>query len=229
MDTHGSSRFAQALSELKEEGSALLVVGTVPDEKFGEATRSLLGHADGGTRRRLFVTTEDKVPDIRSRIPDADLLPVSESVRVLALGDIARSSAATAGTGNETVQIERIGTDELDTVAETMLEKIDEFERLAAGFEPAELRVSVDSLTTLIDAHGREAVFRMLHLLNHIIREKKGMAHYHLPVEHGSGIVRMFSPLFDAVIELRLKDDELQQRWHLQDPEITSDWVQVNP
>lgn len=228
METHGSSRFTQALSELKEEGSALLVVGTVPDEKFGEVTSALLGHADGGPRRRLFVTTEDKVQEIRSRIPDADVLPVSQSVRVVALGDVARSTAATQGSGNNTIKIDRIDIDEFDSLAETILSKIEEFEQLAAGFEPAELRVSVDSLTTLIDAHGREPVFRMLHLLNHIIREKQGMAHYHLPVEHGSGIVRMFSPLFDAVIELRLKDDQLEQRWHLQDPEITSDWVEVN-
>lgn len=227
METQGPSQFDRTLTELKENGSSLLVVGTVPDEKFGEVTESLLGDPASGPRRRLFVTMEDKVSDIRARLPDTSLLPVRQSVRVITISDTARSTAATSGTGNDTIQIQRVATEEIDTLAQSILEKIDEFDRLAAGLEPAELRVSVEPLTTLIDAHGQEAVFRMVHLLNHIVREKKGMAHYHLPVERESGVVRMFAPLFDALIELRLKDDSLQQRWHLQDPEITSDWVEV--
>lgn len=228
METQGPTQFEHALTELKEEGSSLLVVGTVPDQLFGEVTDSLLGDPNSGPRRRLFVTTEDKVADIRSRIPEHSILPPRQGVRVITISETARSTAATAsGSGNDAIPISQVAADEIDTLAQDILENIDEFDRLAAGLEPAELRVSIEPLTTLIDTHGQEAVFRMVHLLNHIVREKHGMAHYHLPVERESGVVRMFAPLFDAIIELRLKDDRLQQRWHLQDPEITSDWVEV--
>lgn len=228
MATQGPSQFDRALADLKESGSSLLVVGTVPDEAFGRVTESLLGDPTEGPRRRLFVTTEDSIPDIRARIPDTSVLSTRQGVRAITISETARSAAAaSSGAGTDAIPITRVDADEIDGLAQEILDKIDEFDRLAAGLQPAELRVSVQPLSTLIDTHGQEAVFRMVHLLNHIVREKKGMAHYHLPVERESGVVKMFSPLFDAIIELRLSGGTLQQRWHLQDPEITSDWVEV--
>lgn len=227
MDTKGPSQFDRALSELKESGSSLLVVGTVPDRMFGEVRESLLGDPSGGPHRRLFVTLEDKVSAIEDQLPASSVLPPEQSVRVISLADTARSAAATGVPPTGSIPLRRVGVEEIDALAQEIMESIDEFERYAGGLEPAELRVSFEPLPTLIDAHGQEAVFRMTHLLNHIVRENDGMAHYHLPVERESGVVKMFSPLFDAVIELRMTERGLEQRWHLEDQELTSEWIPV--
>lgn len=228
MASQGHTRLGQALDDLKGAGSSLLIVGTVPDERFGEMTESLLGDPAAGPRRRLFVTREDGVEDIRGRLPEQTVLPNRHGVRVIAISDTVRGSVAVESNGTGPLPTTRVDADDIDGLAQTILETIDEFDRLAAGLRPSELRVSVGPLASLIDAHGQEAVFRMIHVLNHIVREKDGMAHYHLPVQRESGLVRMFRSLFDAVVELRLENGRLQQRWHLEDPETSSEWLPVD-
>ncbi|MFB6266024.1 MAG: hypothetical protein ABEI31_00065 [Halodesulfurarchaeum sp.] len=227
MVAHGSSTFTDALSTLKAEGSALLVVGTVPQEKFGAVTTHLLGDQEGGPRRRLFVTTNDRLDEIRARLPEPPGLPLRQSTRVITITERERSAAAPPIADSAELPTEQVSKGELSALSERILQTIDEFERLAGSLEPAELRVSVDSLTPILDAHDEEDVFRMVHLLNHLVRKKSGMIHYHLPVERESATVRMFAPLFDAVVELRMQDGALQQRWHLQDSDISSEWLPV--
>lgn len=227
MDSQGQTRFDRALEDLDRAGSSLLVVGTVPDDRFSEVSASLLGDPSAGPRRQLFVTTEDGVNQVRSRLPDQSVIPTRQGVRVIAISDMNRSSIRVESSGSEPLPTNRVDGDDIDGLAQTILQTIEEFDRLAAGLQPSELRVSVAPLASLIDRHGQETVFRMIHVLNHLIREKEGMAHFHLPVQRESGIVRMFQSLFDAVIELRLQQGRLEQRWHLQDPETSSDWLPV--
>ncbi|MFB6153407.1 MAG: hypothetical protein ABEJ27_04060 [Halodesulfurarchaeum sp.] len=227
MVAHGSSTFTDALSSLKDEGSALLVVGTVPQEKFGEMTTQLLGDEEGGPRRRLFVTTHGRLDEIRERLPDPAELPLRQSTRVITITERERSAVAQPMADSVELPTEEVSRGELSALSERILQTIDEFERLAGSLSSAELRVSVDSLTAILDAHEQEDVFRMVHLLNHLVRKKSGMIHYHLPVERGNATVRLFAPLFDAVVELRMQEGVLQQRWHLQDSDVSSEWLPV--
>lgn len=227
--THTSSRFERELATLKDEGSALLVVGTVPGEAYGDVTTQLLGNSIEGPRRRLLVTTDDRLADVVERLPDESMLPRRQNTRVISMSDRARSAAATSGRETGDIPMERVTTENLSTIGMEIQDGIAEFERVAGEFAPSELRVSVDSLTSLLDVHEDEDVFRFIHILNHLVRSKAGMIHYHLPIERDSVPVRTFTPLFDALVELRLRAGRLEQRWHLQDAAISSDWVEVGP
>lgn len=227
--THYSSMFKNELSSLKAEGSSLLVVGTVPEEEFGKITRQLLGDTTEGPRRRLVVTSDDRVEKVRHRLPDEVTLPRRESTRIISVAEPARSAAATAETDGSDIPIERVSITDLSALGGRIQRAITEFEHAALDLEPAELRVSVDVFTSLLDTHGEETVFRLVHPLNNLVREKSGMIHYHLPLEYETATAQTFAPLFDGIIELRIAEDRLQQRWHLRDSDITSDWVEVVP
>ncbi|WP_390204578.1 DUF7504 family protein [Halocatena marina] len=54
------------------------------------------------------------------------------------------------------------------------------------------------------------------------------MMHVHLPVARDSELASLFEPLVDAVVELRVADGTPQQRWHLTDAAIPSDWTSLN-
>lgn len=228
MVAHGSTRFEDALSTLKETGSALLVVGTVPDETFVRVTSQLLGEGSEKPRRRLIVTTEEKLQTLKNRLPESPYLTPAQSTRIVTLSEPARSAAAAASPADSMdFPVESVSKDNLSELSRRVLVNIEEFERVGGSFQPAELRLSIDSLTALLRANGQEQVFRMVHPLNNVVREKRGMAHYHLPVERESATARTFAPLFDAIIDLRVHEGDLQQQWHLQDPDITSEWLPV--
>jgi hypothetical protein len=59
------------------------------------------------------------------------------------------------------------------------------------------------------------------------IREENGMGHFHLRRSRDDEIVRLLDPLFDAVVEVRTTDGTVEQRWHLRDGDVTSDWIAV--
>lgn len=227
MVSHGTTRFEEALSALKEQGSALLVVGTVPDESFERVTTQLLGNGSDLPRRRLVVTTEEKLEGLRRRLPDSPWLPLAQSTKVITLAEQDRSVAAQATPEQTEIPVESVSKDDLSALSQRILENIEEFKRQGGPFDPAELRVSIDSLTPLLRANGQEKVFRMVHPLNNVIKGHNGMVHYHLPVERESATARTFEAVFDAVIELRVTEGTLQQRWHLREEEISSDWLPV--
>jgi hypothetical protein len=106
-------------------------------------------------------------------------------------------------------------------------EEINAFEARQAELEPAELRVCFDSLRPLVEEYNEEAVFRFLHVLAGRIRSVSGMGHFHLPVPFDDEQTRTFVDIFDGVIELRKRGDELVHRWHLQDSDLTSGWLPV--
>jgi hypothetical protein len=51
------------------------------------------------------------------------------------------------------------------------------------------------------------------------------MAHYHLAAGRRDDVVVELAPAFDAVIELRIDDDRPEQRWHVPDRDLHTDWL----
>jgi hypothetical protein len=140
-----------------------------------------------------------------------------------------RSEARTATTQSPSqppqpqVRVDHVGGSDLTDLGIAVSEAITEFEAQGT-LDPAELRVCFDSLTPLVD-RDRERLFQFLDLLNGRIRRASGMGHMHLPMDRESELVHLLEPLFDAVIELRVKDNEPQQRWYLPDEDIQSGWI----
>lgn len=209
-----TAAFTQALASLKRRGSNLLLVGAANDRAHVDACHRLLGD-DGPTRRRLFVLTDRD----HSAVPSAP-----DDVAVVEYESMTRSAAsAQGGAGGGVTPAERVAT--LDGLGDAARSAIESFDRDAGGLSPAELRLCFDSLRPLLEEHTEQRVFRFLHALTGDVRGVNGMAHFHLPVARDDPTVRTIAPLFDAVVEVRAAGGTAQQRWHLREEDISTDWL----
>ena len=204
-----SASFVQALDTLKREGSNILVVGDVGVAPREAACHRLIGDSSVDSRFRLFVTTDP------ARVKASDEVESKYLVQRPADSNRARQEYPTSNV-TETTMLGVLGTEFVET--------IDEFEAESGDVDPSELRVCVDSVSTLLQSNDSENVFRLLHVMTTRIRQINGMGHYHLPIDRDNEAVRLLEPLFDAVVELR-GGDRAEHRWHLRDTETATDWI----
>lgn len=214
-----STTFAHTLAELKQAGSNLLLVGEATADAHAAASRRLLGDP-AETRRRLFVFTRGA--DVRAELP-ADSDPSTERV----ISQRTQGGSALPSGWPPEIDERVVDADMLSPLAMEVIEAIEEFDQQTNGLEPAELRVCFDSITSLFRDHQSENVFRLLHVVTSRVRQVNGMGHFHLRLNRDSDYVRLLEPMYDAVIEIGVTDETAQQRWHLRDEGITSDWVDI--
>lgn len=211
-----TATFTQALASLKRRGSNLLLVGAANDHTHGEACRRFLGE-DSTDRRRLFVFTD------RDRCSADRPSTVAGEAAVIQYDTPTRGAAAAVGSQADSLRPHQHVSD-LAGLGAAVNESIEEFQR-PGDLDPADLRLCFDSLRPLLEDHDEQEMFRFVHALTSDVRSARGMGHYHLPVAFDNATVRTLSPLFDAVVEIRSHDSGPQQRWHLRDADITTDWL----
>ncbi|RBI62436.1 hypothetical protein DMJ13_11260 [halophilic archaeon] len=214
-------RFSEVLSRLKSTGAALLVVGDLPHRLHARACRQMLGSTAHATRRRLFVST---TTGPSTGAFEHSTLPADESkTQLIRYETTHRSTAASRPAGDIS-----LSTTVLDgSLGELGIEisrAIERFNNTANGLDAAELRLCFDSLTPLLD-RDREMLFQFLHVLIGRVKSVNGMSHFHLPRSRTTEAVAMLESLFDAIVELRLQDEMLQQRWHFPDEDWTTRWL----
>ncbi|WP_458190948.1 DUF7504 family protein [Haladaptatus sp. NG-WS-4] len=222
----GYQAFTAHLAALKQEGSALLVVGNLPPAEYRHACHDMLGD-DSATRRRILVTTDHSTSTPEARLPPGQRNPQADTVSHITYATQSRSTAVQTTASTVGLPTKRIDEPDLSTLGVTISEAVDEFQRITPELAPAELRVCFDSLRPLISEHDTETVFQFLHLLTERIRAVRGMGHFHLAVATGSETVRIFATLFDAVVELRSNGETIQQRWCFPDRNMKSSWLTV--
>lgn len=213
--TPDRSTFARTLSDLKREGSTILLVGDESNGAHEDVCRRLLGEDDDTPRYRLFVLARDGEDVECTTVPATT---DSGPVRV-----VRQAGAPTVG--GEGVLTTTVDSEFLSALGMDFLEVVDEIVAESDGVEPAQLRVCFDSIRPLVERHRSETVFRLLHMMTARIREENGMGHFHLRLPRDHEIVRLLDPLFDAVVEVRTTDGTVEQRWHLRDGDVTSDWI----
>jgi hypothetical protein len=203
--------FTQALAALKRCGSGLLVVGAAAQETHLAACRRLLGE-DGQERRRLVVLTDG--------VPGADARADDDATRVIDRRPATRGATASAAPS-------AAGPSDLVTLEREVVAAVESIDREADGLDPAELRVCIDSLRTLVDSHDAEAVEEFLDGVLTAVRDVDGMCHVHFPVDRDGEAAARFADQFDATIEVQLPAgaDRVEQRWHLREPELSTDWL----
>lgn len=212
-DSDTTAEFTRALASLKRHGSNILLVGGPNrDAHLGACTR-LLGE-DTATRQRCVAITDGE-RNVAERLPGG-----AEGPTVIDYASPTRSTA-TEQAPTEVGDVVEART--LDGLATAIADEIDEAVA-RADLEPAEFRLCVDSLRPLVEEYTEREVFRVLHGLTRDVRRVDGMGHYHLPVPFDDATVRRLEPLFEATVEVRTAPD-LQQRWHLTEQEITTDWL----
>ncbi|WP_247728744.1 DUF7504 family protein [Halovivax limisalsi] len=204
--------FAQSLDELKRQGSNVLVVGGENRAPQDAVCDRLLGDGGGSTRYRIVVTTDP------NRIESHGECGGMETRYLLIRTD------DTAGTPADDDQVTEVSL--LGTLGTEFVETVDACEA-DTDLDPSELRVCVDSVADLIDAFDAENVFRLLHAMTTRIRQSRGMGHYHLPIDRTDEAVRLYEPLFDAVITVRSDGDDLTHRWNLRDDDAETDWIPI--
>lgn len=206
--------FADALADLKRQGSMLLVAGTA-STAAQSACGYLLGDPSADPRRRLYVEV-----GTGSRIARPDPGVPSRRVRY----PVAARSAVAAGSGT-TSRPDRVVDGDLADLQAAVEDAVDALG--GDGLGPAELRVCLDAADGLLATHGEEATFAFLHALRGLVRGVDGMGHVHLPVPYEDEAVAVLTPVFDAVIEVRQDGGEPKQRWHVRDADFTTDWLSL--
>jgi hypothetical protein len=221
-----TSTFAQALAGLKRRGSGLLVVGAACSETHVAACRRLLGDDASAERRRLVVLA-DGVPGAGVRTGEAE----TSDVHVIDRRPDTRGATTVESAGS--------GPTDVESLRREMVAAVESFDREADGLAPAELRVCVDSLRALVETYEECEVRAFLQSVVEETRSRGGMIHVHLPATADSEVVERFEPLFDATVEVRVTDrgdlDDhavehsgpvaVEQRWHLHDEDIETDWL----
>ncbi|MFC4543568.1 hypothetical protein ACFO5R_16700 [Halosolutus amylolyticus] len=207
-----SATFANELATLKREGSNILVVGADTADAHDAVCHRLLGDTDPGPRYRLFVTNSD------TRSTSHGSGGTVESAWTIDCSELNPSA------DDPTVP----AASNLGTLGIEIVETIDELDDTADGLAPSELRVCVDSLVPLLQEYAAEHVFRLLHLATSRVDHVDGMGHYHLPLDRDHDAVNLLEPLFDAIVEVRARDDRYEQRWYLRDQETSTDWISLD-
>ena len=218
--------FTSTLSELKQKGAALLVVGDLPRAVYHQLCQQMLGTSANTPRRRLLIFTDADPTTVTNTFHPVVSPPSPERTKLITYTTHSRTSVAQH---TEARQIPTINVDSstgLTSLGVEISNAIRTFEQDADDLAPAELRVGFDSLLPLFEA-DTEQLFRFLHLLTAQIRTVNGMGHFHLPIPYDSQRIRLLEPLFDAVVELHTSQETLYQRWHLRDTELTTEWLPV--
>ena len=239
-DSSSAVSLARGLQTLKRRGSTLLVVGLTSEEEQGQACRRMLGDDTAGPRRRLLVLTSTEQEAVTDRAQRVQR-PPPETIRCLTYGATARSTTGGSDPDGKASE-ERTGAGGKDgtypknrlvegnglvELGEAIGTEIDAIEAESGDLAPAELRVCIDSLTPLLDAYDRTAVRRFLDRITTRITAARGMGHVHLPVARDWEAIADLDELFDAVVELRVEQGRAQQRWHLKETGVTSDWFGI--
>lgn len=214
--------FVRAFATLKREGSTLFVTGNTPLACHQQACLRTLGDETAGVRRRVIVLTDTHRTAVSETVPPPQLTTDPRTVITYQCN----SRSANTPPQNEELPVTptRVETGHLPALEATLSESITTIKQ-DTDLSPAELRVCVDSLVPLVYQHDRDAIEQFLRAIAERIRNVCGMGHFHFPVERDRELVREFAPLFDAELELRVDDHGMQQRWHLQSPDLTSEWL----
>lgn len=212
----GEASFSGALRALKRRGSALLVVGAVPEEAHRTASRHMLG-APAATppRRRLVVTRESAREGARRRLRDSG--PSGPGyTRLLACSTGTRGASSVPSSAPGGGVAEAHADCHPRELGSAIRQQLEAFERAAGSLSPGELRVGFDPTPTLVEAGGLEGAFGFLHAFGWQVRSRNGMVHVQLPRSREDRATRTLAPLFDALVELRVcPDGGVQHRWDL--------------
>lgn len=211
------------LSRLKATGAALLVVGDLPEGIRSEACQQMMGVQSEQCRRRLFVSTTAKTPHAVTHFQSP--ARASDRMQVIQYATEHRSTAVDQSVRDETIST-TVPKGSIIDLGIAISEAIDTFDTAANGLAPAELRLCFDSLIPLL-SNDEELLFKFLHILIGRLKSVNGMGHFHLPQAYTNKTILRLQSLFDAVVELRLENRQLQQKWYLHGKDVTTDWLVV--
>lgn len=213
------SAFGSALAELKASGCNVLVVGAVPERERDAMCARLFGDPAADPRVRLFGLLDRGVDVARRRLQLAG--PGAAPVRVVTAGTGRQVRASAAAAPGQGLTVRRVG--DIDELRAGLVAAVDGLEDEVGAFDPAELRVGVDSVQPLVERRGVAAVESLVADVGGTVADAGGIAHYVYPATHDDA-AEVLGPSFDAVVSLRVRDGRTEQHWRLPGRGIKTGW-----
>lgn len=212
--------FARRLERLKAAGSTQLVLGM--DARARSAVSAQLIGAPAAGRRALFVLLGRDRAVVENRLPEGLSADDTRIVEYDFYRSAARSTEARDhSTARRLDDLEAV----FDEVRQAMAAVSSETDDQLA---PGELRVCVDSLAPIVDGFDRPAVVGFLENLGSEVRSHRGMAHAVLPVPELSDGFDWLGSAFDAIVEARRVEGNVQERWLIPDDGLTTEWFSAH-
>lgn len=208
----GAITVEPSLAVLKRSGAALLVVGSLPEQGFDRAVSTLLGEPEEA-RSPLFLLHGQDLNTASRRLSMAGIAPSAATIvehRAHARAASTETVKHTQPGGTTQPKVVSVS-DDIQALPEVVRETIEDDRSIALG----ELRLSVDSLSSMVDSTDLETAIGVIEPLCHLIRTHQGVGTFLLPVDADSDLVEALAPLFDTVVEVRPGDGNVEQRWWL--------------
>lgn len=201
------------LRDLKRKGCTILVTGDVPSEASARVSRKLFG-APEESRERVFVRLSDGDVARDDWFPDG--VDTADVFDVDFASDTRSIAIPNGGTGPESSPS---GFSNHPPLVEVKEEVSLAFLRAAnsVDLDTASLRVGLYSLAPVVDRHSIVDVRSFASFLQSHSREVAAMTHVHYPVRHDTDAVVSIRDSFDACIDLRIEDGQLEQQWYFPD------------
>lgn len=225
-----TSSFEEQLSVLQKHGCMALVTGETPNHTHPGVCDVLFGAEESAGNTEFYVKTTggctsapedaslDESPDpsgpaVGSDPTDLHILEFKTNTRSVATENTCNAArSVTTSTATTLPELEESADKYFDSLEPT------------SNFAPQELRVCVDDLYPVLDAHPTE---RVVHILRRIGIETKcraGFGHAHLPVAKSE--VEYLKPIFDIVISIRSGSSVgVEQQWEIVETGTTSGWL----
>jgi hypothetical protein len=223
-DANGSGNitFADALKRYKSTGNNTLVVGTLSQSVACQLSRTHFGAVDESRYRVLAVTNPNG--QIEQRFPpQLSSVDQDEKTRVITYSTTARGGASTTAharpiesTGPD---LESDGGDDLDAFKQTLFGEIESLhDESTGGFEPAQLRVSLDGLEPLLGMFGADAVDSFAQAVTSVIRTYDGMGQFFLSYPRSHPVVEALEEHFEIILTIEKQTDgSYSQQWDLRE------------
>jgi hypothetical protein len=221
-------RFASELMRLKRRGCCVLITGSVSERVRAMQSRALFGGIEEYRQRVLALT--DATPTEKAQYLPDGLTPESSDVTVLNYTDTVRDvtgvadpsslqlSASPSSVWTETTSVTGLGATLSDSITET----------IQSGLSPGELRIGVATLNALIAMDGLPATCAFIREVRADLRAAHGMGHVHFPGSPDTDALVALRSVVDIHLELRESQRYTpEQRWHLLDADITTNWYPV--
>lgn len=202
--------FVQRLQELKTRGCNILVTGNVDSYVFSRQLSKALGSPDC----KQVLVSPDALTNPNQLLPDG-LRPETSTVEIVDRQHARHTDSSFASASGSL--LERLSNDVLDAVY-----RLDNEYQL----DNNDLRIGVQSLNQISDRVDQQAVTRFIRSLAQTVEFVNGTVYYQFQDSSERAAYLMDTGIFDAEIELR-NNNRAEQRWHLPDDEITTDWVEL--
>jgi hypothetical protein len=219
-DISSDITFADALKQYKATGNNTLVVGTFPQTTAYQLSRTHFGAVEE-SRYRVLAVTNPNQDAIEQRFP-SELSAVNQHERtsVTTYSTTARGGATAAQSSRCSLsgpQIDSENGADLDVFTQALFEEIDSLHAASTGgFEPAQLRVSLDGLEPLLGMFGVDAVDSFVAELTAAIRAYDGMGQFFLSYPRSHSVIEALEQHFEIIMTVEQQPDgSYVQTWEL--------------